>query len=292
MIPIATPVRTQAIVNRYLIHTQKKLGQNFLVDVNVIQAILQAAEIQPGDHVIEIGPGIGALSEQLLLAGAKVLAYEVDPALKPILENELPAKIEGVPLAEKFQLKLQDVLKADLTHDSAAFFQSMAPVKVVANLPYYITTPIIFSLLHSDLPWHSLTLMMQKEVAQRLVAVPKTKAFGPLSIAVQTRMKAQLQLEVDKTSFWPQPKVSSSVVTLTPLKQPLVAAEDTSFDRMVKRCFNQRRKTLLNNLKPILPDAGARKALVKSLDVKPNARPEELSIAQIIALVKALSVKR
>ena len=144
-IPIATPVRTAAIVNRYFVHAKKNLGQNFLVDLDAVQGIVEAAGIEPGDQVIEIGPGIGSLTEQLLLAGGKVFAYEVDDSLPEILHNELPQKIAGEALADRFKIVLKDVLKANFAEDLAGFFDPAKPVKVVANLPYYITTPIIFN---------------------------------------------------------------------------------------------------------------------------------------------------
>jgi 16S rRNA (adenine1518-N6/adenine1519-N6)-dimethyltransferase len=281
-LPIASRVRTEAIVNRYLVKAHKNLGQNFLVDLEAVQGIVSAAEIKPGDQVIEIGPGIGSLTEQLLLAGAKVLAYEVDRDLKQILENELPHQ-------ENFQLVMQDVLKADLAQDAADYFDSNKPLKIVANLPYYITTPIIFRLLDSNLNFASLTLMMQKEVADRIAADSGSKAYGPLTIAVQTQMQVKQALAVDHTSFWPMPKVDSSVLVLAPLAQPLVAKKGAKrFNRYVKMCFAQRRKTLNNNLKSFVKDKDERARLISSLGVKPTARPEELTIPQFIKLIAAL----
>ena len=142
--PIASPLRTQAIVNRYFMHAKKNLGQNFLVDLAAIKGIVEAADIQAGDQVIEIGPGIGSLTEQLLLAGAKVLAYEVDQDLPEILNNELPQKIDGEDLKDRFKLVMKDVLKANFTEDNGGFLNLSKAVKIVANLPYYITTPIYF----------------------------------------------------------------------------------------------------------------------------------------------------
>ena len=164
-IPIASPVRTAAIVNRYFVHAKKNLGQNFLVDLDAVRGIVRAAGIEPGDQVVEVGPGIGSLTEQLLLAGGKVTAYEVDQSLPEILANELPEKVDGQDLDQRFKLIMKDVLKADFATDLAGFFDLSKPVKVVANLPYYITTPIIFNLLEYSLDFTSLTLMMQKEVA-------------------------------------------------------------------------------------------------------------------------------
>ena len=217
-IPIASPVRTAAIVNRYFVHAKKNLGQNFLVDLDAVRGIVRAAGIEPGDQVVEVGPGIGSLTEQLLLAGGKVTAYEVDQSLPEILATELPEKVDGQDLDQRFKLIMKDVLKADFATDLAGFFDLSKPVKVVANLPYYITTPIIFNLLEYSLDFTSLTLMMQKEVAERLAAQPGSKAYGPLSIAVQTQMSVDLALEVGHASFMPQPKVDSAVVVLTPLE--------------------------------------------------------------------------
>ena len=286
--PIANPVRTQAIVNRYFMHAKKNLGQNFLVDIGAIKGIVAAADIQPGDQVIEIGPGIGSLTEQLLLAGAKVLAYEVDQDLPDILHNELPQTVDNQPLTDRFKLVMKDVLKANFKEDTAGFLDLNKPVKIVANLPYYITTPIIFDLINSDLKFVSLTLMMQKEVAERLVAHPKTKAYGPLTIAVQSRMKVELAEEVKSSSFMPRPKVDSAVVVLTPLSDKYNIEDEKFFNHVVKVCFSQRRKTLSNNLKTFIKDKDKREKLITDLGFDLHVRPEELTINDFITLAKAL----
>ena len=286
--PIANPVRTQAIVNRYFMHAKKNLGQNFLVDIGAIKGIVAAADIQPGDQVIEIGPGIGSLTEQLLLAGAKVLAYEVDQDLPDILHNELPQTVDNQPLTDRFKLVMKDVLKANFIEDTAGFLDLNKPVKIVANLPYYITTPIIFDLINSDLKFVSLTLMMQKEVAERLVAHPKTKAYGPLTIAVQSRMKVKLAEEVKSSSFLPRPKVDSAVVVLTPLSDKYNIEDEKFFNHVVKVCFSQRRKTLSNNLKTFIKDKDKREKLITDLGFDLHVRPEELTINDFITLAKAL----
>ena len=285
-IPIGSPVRTQAIINRYFVKAKKNLGQNFLVDQAAILGIVQAADIQPNDQVIEIGPGIGSLTEQLLLAGAKVFAYEVDDSLPEILQNELPPKIDNQPLSQRFKLLLKDVLKANFKEDLAGFFDLKKPIKVVANLPYYITTPIIFALAESDLHFASLTLMMQKKVAERLEASPGNKEYGPLTISVQTEMKVNLALQVSHNSFMPRPKVDSSVVVLTPLKDKPVIGNRQHFVWVVKMCFAQRRKTLNNNLKALVPDNTTREALIKELGVDPRIRPEDLTIKQFIKIAR------
>ena len=275
-IPIASPVRTAAIVNRYFVHAKKNLGQNFLVDLDAVQGIVRAAGIEPGDQVVEVGPGIGSLTEQLLLAGGKVAAYEVDQSLPEILANELPEKVDGQDLDQRFKLIMKDVLKADFATDLAGFFDLSKPVKVVANLPYYITTPIIFNLLESSLDFTSLTLMMQKEVAERLAAQPGSKAYGPLSIAVQTQMSVDLALEVGHASFMPQPK-------------PADVGDRKQFNRVVKLCFAQRRKTLANNLKALVSDKEDREKLLADLDLDPRQRPEQLAISDFIRISKAVA---
>lgn len=288
-IPIASPVRTAAIVNRYFVHAKKNLGQNFLVNLDAVQGIVRAAGIEPGDQVVEVGPGIGSLTEQLLLAGGKVAAYEVDQSLPEILANELPEKVDGQDLDQRFKLIMKDVLKADFATDLAGFFDLSKPVKVVANLPYYITTPIIFNLLESSLDFTNLTLMMQKEVAERLAAQPGSKAYGPLSIAVQTQMCVDLALEVGHASFMPQPKVDSAVVVLTPLERPADVGDRKQFNRVVKLCFAQRRKTLANNLKTLLPDKEDREKLLADLDLDPRQRPEQLAISDFIRISQAIA---
>lgn len=290
-IPIGSPVRTQAIVNRYFVKAKKNLGQNFLVDQTAILGIVEAAGIKKNDQVIEIGPGIGSLTEQLLLAGAKVFAYEVDDSLPTILQNELPKKIDDQPLASRFKILLKDVLKANFKEDIGDFFDFTKPIKVVANLPYYITTPIIFALAESDLHFTSLTLMMQKEVAERLEAKPGSKDYGPLTISVQTEMKVKLALQVGRNSFMPRPKVDSSVVVLTPLKEKPAIEDRKHFIWVVKMCFSQRRKTLNNNLKSLLPDKTKRDELITELGVEPRIRPEDLTIEQFIKIAKFIPAK-
>lgn len=288
-IPIGSPVRTAAIVNRYLVKAKKNLGQNFLIDQNVIQEIIAASKIGQGDQVIEIGPGIGSLTEQLLLHGAKVFAYEVDQDLPEILQNELPKEIDGKSLSDCFKLCMKDVLKADFHQDIGDFFDFNQEIKVVANLPYYITTPIIFSLAESDLDFASLTLMMQKEVADRLVASPNSKDYGPLTIATQTQMQAKVALEVNHNSFMPAPKVDSSVVVLTPLINKPEINDQAKFNKIVKACFAQRRKTLNNNLKPLIKDTEKRKQVFIDLKIDPKVRPENLTIKQFIALADTIA---
>ena len=292
-IPIGSPVRTQAIINRYFMKAKKSLGQNFLVDLDALHGIVKAAAIKPDDQVIEIGPGIGSLTEQLLDAGAKVFAYEVDENLLKVLQNELPKKINGYPLDQCFKLKIEDILKADFKQDLKDFFDLSKPVKVVANLPYYITTPIIFFLNNSELEFASLTLMMQKEVADRLSAHSGTKEYGPLTIAVQTEMAVKSFMTVTSSSFIPRPKVDSSVVVLTPLpaESKIDIADSKHFNWVVKMCFAQRRKTLNNNLKALIPNNEDRTHLIKSLGVDSRVRPEQLTLKQFVQIAASVPVE-
>ena len=223
------------------------------------------------------------------MAGAKVFAYEVDDSLPEILANELPTKIAGEDLASRFKLLLKDILQADFKADIGDFFDFSQPIKVVANLPYYITTPIIFSLANSDLNFVSLTLMMQKEVAERLEAQPNSKDYGPLTIAVQTQMAVKLALTVDHSSFMPAPKVDSSVVVLRPLAKKIAVGDVKHFNRVVKMCFAQRRKTLNNNLKNLISDSDRRAKIIAELGLKPQARPENVTIEQFVELAKLIT---
>lgn len=217
-----------------------------------------------------------------------MLAYEVDQDLPEILKNELPQKVAGEELSNRFKLVMKDVLKANFTKDSDGFLDLNKSVKIVANLPYYITTPIIFNLIKSNLAFSSLTLMMQKEVAERLVAKPKTKEYGPLTIAVQSRMNVKLAEEVKSTSFMPRPKVDSAVVVLTPLTEKPDIDDYSFFDHVVKMCFAQRRKTLANNLKSLVKDRDMREKMINDLGLDLRVRPEELTLNQFVELAHLL----
>lgn len=278
---IADPIRTNEILRHYKLRAKKNFGQNFLVNTGIIYEIVASAAIVPGDQVIEVGPGIGSLTEQLLNAGGKVAAYEIDDDLMEILDNELP---------ETDQLRIinHDVLKSDFVADLADFFDLSKPIKLVANLPYYITTPIIFGFLESSLNIQSMTLMMQKEVADRIISDPGSKNFGPLSIAVQVIMKPRIALNVPPTSFEPAPKVDSAVVVMEKLEQPVEILHREIFDAVVKISFAQRRKTIYNNLKHLvgegLPDIDSVHQLLEEVDIKENKRAEQLSITDFIAI--------
>ncbi len=284
-IEIANPTRTRAIMETYGLNFKKSLGQNFLTDINVLHKIVDAAEITLEDDVIEVGPGIGALTEQLAKRAHQVMALEIDERLIPVLDETL-APYSNVTVLQ------QDVLKADLQKLIAENFDGQHHLKLVANLPYYITTPIITHLLESPVQLDAIVVMMQKEVAQRLTAQPKTKDYGSLSIAVQYYTDAEIAFIVPKTVFVPQPKIDSAVVKLTskkPIKQP---QDEQQFMRLVKGSFAHRRKTLWNNLQGIYgKDAETKAKLEKGLaevGIAKTIRPEALTISDFIDLANAL----
>lgn len=239
---IATPSKTKEILGKYHFTFKKSLGQNFLVDVSVLQNIIRHAGITKDTAAIEIGPGIGALTEQLAIHADKVVAFEIDQRLLPILEDTL-GEYSNVFVIH------QDILKADVTQVIAEHFQEGQEVHVVANLPYYITTPILMKLIRDRLPVTSLTVMIQKEVADRMSGKPNSKSYGSLSLAVQYYSEAKVVMNVPKQVFMPQPNVDSSILQLTIRQQPPVDVTDEDFFfEIIQASFAQRRKTLKNNL--------------------------------------------
>lgn len=289
---VANPLRTKAIMERYGLHAKKSLGQNFLTDLNVLKNIVSAAKITKQDNVIEIGPGIGALTEQLALAANQVVALELDDNLIRVLDEVLIGY-------SNVKIINQDVLKANLPQIVAEKFDDNSrPVKVVANLPYYITTPILMQLLSSTVKWDSIVVMMQKEVAQRLAAVPGTKAYGSLSLAVQYQMDTHVAFDVSRKVFIPSPNVDSAIVVLEPRQQELVVKpfDERSLFRLIKGCFSHRRKSLYNNLQAVFGKTTEIRAQINSVLTKINIdaqiRPEQLSLEQFIQLTNAFHTQK
>lgn len=285
---VGSLVRTQAIMERYGLRAKKSLGQNFLTDQNVLTNIVAAAEITENDNVIEIGPGIGALTEQLANAAGEVVALEIDQDLLTVLDEVL-VDYHNVKVLN------QDVLQTDLAQLVASeFSHPERPVKVVANLPYYITTPILLQLLNSSVKWAIIVVMMQKEVAQRLAAHPGTKAYGTLTLTVQFDMDVDLAFEVPRTVFVPAPKVDSAIVVLKPRSESLAVEpiDQKQLFRLIKGCFSHRRKTLANNLQTVLgkdPQIKSRtNQVLTELTIAPQIRPESLSLDQFILLANSL----
>ncbi|MBB1062653.1 16S rRNA (adenine(1518)-N(6)/adenine(1519)-N(6))-dimethyltransferase RsmA [Limosilactobacillus fastidiosus] len=279
---------TRSIMNEYGIHAKKGFGQNFLTDPEILDRIVDAAEVTKKDNVIEIGPGIGALTEQLANAASQVVAVEIDQDLIPVLEKTL-ADHNNVTVIN------QDILKANLPElIQQQFTDPTKPIKVVANLPYYITSPILMGLLASPVEWTSITVMMQKEVAQRLTAKPGTKQYGALTLAIEYQMDAEIAFNVSRHSFIPAPNVDSAIVVLKQRQQPLTVKP---FDKQklmgfIRGCFAHRRKSLWNNLQSVIDkDAETKEKMIKvleQLELSPQIRPEKLTLSQFTELLNAL----
>lgn len=277
---------TKAVLERHGFTFKKSFGQNFLTDTNILQKIVDTAEINKNVNVIEIGPGIGALTEFLAENASEVMAFEIDERLVPILEDTLRDH-------DNVKVINEDVLKADLQTRVKEFENPDLPIKVVANLPYYITTPILMHLIESKIPFSEFVVMMQKEVADRISAEPNTKAYGSLSIAVQYYMTAKVAFVVPRTVFVPAPNVDSAILKMTRRKQPLVEVKDEDFFfRVSKASFVHRRKTLWNNL---TSHFGKSEEVKNKLDqalenaaIKPSIRGEALSISDFARLSDAL----
>ncbi|MBQ9022564.1 MAG: 16S rRNA (adenine(1518)-N(6)/adenine(1519)-N(6))-dimethyltransferase RsmA [Eubacterium sp.] len=282
---LASAQAVKAVTGKYQFTIQKKYGQNFLIDEHVLQDIVDAAGISEDDYVLEIGPGIGTMTQYLAYHARGVAAVEIDRMLIPILEDTL----QGYPNVD---IVHNDILKTDIAK-LVEEKNGGQPIKVVANLPYYITTPIILALFESGIPAESITIMVQKEVADRMQTGPGSKDYGALSLAVQYYAKPEIITEVSPASFLPQPKVGSAVIRLTRHEKPPVDVKDEKLMfRLIRASFNQRRKTLANGLK----NAGnlhfskeeieqAITALGKPLTV----RGETLSLEEFAALANLLS---
>lgn len=238
---LGIPQNTIAILQKYNFYFQKKFGQNFLVDTNVLDKIISSAEITREDCVLEIGPGIGTMTQYLAESAAEVVAVEIDKALIPILEETL-SEYDNVTVIN------DDILKVDINKIVEEKNEGR-PIKVVANLPYYITTPIIMGLFESQVPLKSITIMVQKEVADRMQVGPGTKDYGALSLAVQYYAKPEIVANVPPNCFIPRPNVGSAVIRLTRYENPPVKVEDEQkMFALIRASFNQRRKTLVNGL--------------------------------------------
>ena len=241
MAALGIPQNTISILKKYDIHFQKKYGQNFLIDTHVLEKIIRAAEITGDDFVMEIGPGIGTMTQYLCENAREVLAVEIDRNLLPVLQETL-SDYQNVTVLN------EDILKMDIGR-IAEEYNGGKPIKVVANLPYYITTPIIMELFESHVPLESVTVMVQKEVADRMQAGPGTKEYGALSLAVQYYAEAEIAANVPQNCFMPRPNVGSAVIRLICHKENPVKVLDEKFMfRLIRASFNQRRKTLQNGL--------------------------------------------
>ncbi|MEK3764184.1 MULTISPECIES: 16S rRNA (adenine(1518)-N(6)/adenine(1519)-N(6))-dimethyltransferase RsmA [unclassified Solibacillus] len=275
---IATPVRTKEILEKYGFSFKKSLGQNFLIDPNILRNIVSHANLTENSGAIEVGPGIGALTEHLAREAKKVVSFEIDQRLLPVLEDTL-SPYNNVKIVHS------DILKADVEQVIAEEMPGIEDIMVVANLPYYVTTPILMKLLNDRLPIRGFVVMMQKEVADRITAKPGTKAYGSLSIAIQYYVTAEIAMIVPKTVFMPQPNVDSAVIRLIKHETPPVKVIDEDFLFEVSRAsFAQRRKTILNNLQNGLVNGKQNKELIiqalAEAGIDPSRRGETLSIQE------------
>ncbi|MER1959099.1 MAG: 16S rRNA (adenine(1518)-N(6)/adenine(1519)-N(6))-dimethyltransferase RsmA [Solibacillus sp.] len=283
---IATPIRTKEILQKYGFSFKKSLGQNFLIDPNILRNIVSHAYLTENSGAIEIGPGIGALTEHLAREAKKVVSFEIDQRLLPVLEDTL-SPYDNVTIVHS------DILKADVVKVIEQEMPGIEDIMVVANLPYYVTTPILMKLLNDRLPIRGFVVMMQKEVADRITAKPGTKAYGSLSIAIQYYCTAEIAMVVPKTVFMPQPNVDSAVIRLIKHNTPPVEVIDEDFLFEVSRAsFAQRRKTIFNNLQAGLQHGKQKKELIVSAleeaGIEPTRRGETLSIQEFGKLANCL----
>ena len=282
---LGNPQNTIAVLQKYHFNFQKKFGQNFLIDTHVLDKIIGAAGISKDDMVLEIGPGIGTMTQYLSCAARRVVAVEIDKNLIPILEDTL----QGFDNVEVIN---EDVLKLDLAK-LAQEKNDGKPLKVVANLPYYITTPIIMGLFENQVPVSSITVMVQKEVADRMQAGPGTKDYGALSLAVQYYVSPYIAANVPPNCFMPRPKVGSAVICLTRYQKPPIQVEDEKLMfRIIRASFNQRRKTLANGMKNS-PELDYTKEQIEgailSTGQKVNVRGEALTLEEFAQIANYLT---
>ena len=277
---LGIPQNTIAVLQKYNFNFQKKFGQNFLIDTNVLDKIIRSAEITTDDCVLEIGPGIGTMTQYLAENAREVIAVEIDKALIPILEDTL-SEYDNVTVIN------DDILKVDI-NKIAKERNGGKPIKVVANLPYYITTPIIMGLFESHVPLKSITIMVQKEVADRMQEGPGSKEYGALSLAVQYYAKPEIVANVPPNCFIPRPNVGSAVIRLTRYEEPPVKVQDEAkMFALIRASFNQRRKTLVNGLGNAAGLNVSKEQVQKALEImglSPTVRGETFSLEQFAQL--------
>lgn len=286
MASLGNPKKTIEILNKYSFVFQKKFGQNFLIDNHVLEKIVRAAEITKDDFVLEIGPGIGTLTQFLCENAREVMAIEIDKKLIPILEETL-AGYDNVRVLN------EDILKVDIA-SIVEKYNNNKPIKVVANLPYYITTPIIMDLFEKHIPLSRVTIMIQKEVAVRIQAGPGSKDYGALSLAVQYYAEPYIAANVPPNCFMPRPKVGSAVINLTPYENPPYHVENERLlFSLIRASFNQRRKTLVNGINNYEGLSLSKDDIIDALNalgIANDIRGEALTLEQFIAISNRLSL--
>lgn len=284
--PIATPTRTVDIMKRYGIQMKKSLGQNFLVEPRILEKMIEVGEVDDRTTVIEIGPGIGALTEYLARHANKVVSFEIDQRFIGILQETL-APYDNVRIVH------QDIMTVDFHSDEYAWLKDTERLVVVANLPYYITTPIIMKLIESGLPFDVLVMMMQKEVAERMTAKVNTKAYGSLTLAIENEMYSHISFVVPKNVFIPKPNVDSAVLKLERRENAVVQVEDVAhFQTFIQAAFKQRRKTLWNNLKAYVKERQIDENLLKQAfeqsGIEATRRAESLTLVEFHRLYETM----
>ena len=284
MATLGIPSNTIEILKKYNFSFQKRFGQNFLIDTHVLEKIVDEAGIDEDDCVLEIGPGIGTMTQYLCERAGRVIAVEIDKALIPILNDTLSSY-------SNVEIINEDILKVDITN-LCNKYNSGRPIKVVANLPYYITTPIIMGLFESGCPLESITIMVQKEVADRMKCGPGSKDYGALSLAVQFYSNPEIVANVSPESFIPKPGVGSTVIRLTRYPKPPVEVDDEKYMfKLIRAAFNMRRKTMVNSL--MSGNLGLTKeeilSAIDKLNLSPQVRGEALTLNEFAALSNILS---
>lgn len=286
MATLGIPKNTIEILQKYNFIFQKRYGQNFLIDTRVLEKIIAASGITKDDMVLEVGPGIGTMTQYLCESARKVIAVEIDKNLIPILENDTLSEYDNVTVIN------EDILKLDI-NELVARENDGKPIKVVANLPYYITTPIIMGLFENHVPIESITIMVQKEVADRMQCGPGTKDYGALSLAVQYYAKPEIIANVPPNCFMPRPNVGSAVIRLTRHEEaPVKVKDEKLLFKLIRAAFNQRRKTLQNSINNSPELSLSKEQVVSALDsmgLSQTIRGEALSLEQFAELANLLS---
>ena len=276
---IATTARTREILNTYNLRAKKNFGQNFLVDASVTGRM--ASTLRDDGAVIEVGPGIGSLTEELAKRAKHVRSYEIDERLIPVLEDTLKDY-------DNVEIVLQDILETDINKELQPLADKYKHIEFAANLPYYITTPVLFKLFESSIPFEKIVVMIQKEVADRFSAKPGTKEYGALSVESQYLYDVKKLFNVPRTSFNPAPNVDSAVISFTKHEKNETVDNEELFFELVKACFKQRRKTLYNNLREYFDSKEKAELLLLKANIPLETRAEMLDLNQYIELYKAL----